>query len=306
MSNIIQYNLPLNQLPSSIRIGYYLLFILLLTRPCVLSAQLDVPGLEHPYGITQKGKDIFVSNIGTNFHPLKKDGDGFITLLSADGEILELNAFPDLRLNAPKGLAVLNNFLYVADIDEITIINLKTKALEQAISLRSFSSDLRDLSVLFSSKLGVIATDKHFLIEVSPFEKSWAKVGSELPVPGVQSLVFDSLTKTAYVSGYSDSVQDGEVGKIDLISGKYMKLSDLSQPNRGLLLQGNNLIFASWSMNDQRAVLQSLHVQYKKTKTIPFAEIDPPADLIYEPTKKKIWMTCPEENRLVLYDWSSR
>ncbi len=300
----VHYNLSIIQPTIRLIVANSLFLILPFFLPNVLLAQLDVPGLEHPYGITPYGKDIFVSNIGANFHPLKKDGDGFISLLSADGEIVELNAFPDLRLNAPKGLAVLNNYLYIADIDEITIINLKTKALEQAISLRSFSSDLRDLSVLFSSKLGVIATDRKFLIEVSPFERSWAKVGGELPVPGLQNLIFDSMTKTAYVSGYNDSVQDGEVGKIDLITGKYMKLSDLSQPNRGLFLQQNNLIFASWNKDDQRVILQSLHIHFKKTKTIPFAEMNPPAQLMYEPTKKKIWMTCPEENRLVLYDWT--
>lgn len=60
-----------------------------------------------------------VSNI--NGSPMEKDGNGFISRLSPDGEVLELKwidgAAAGVTLNAPKGMAIESGVLYVADID---------------------------------------------------------------------------------------------------------------------------------------------------------------------------------------------
>lgn len=60
-----------------------------------------------------------VSNISGD--PLAEDGDGFISRVSPDGEITELRwidgTAEGVELNAPKGMAVRGDTLYVADID---------------------------------------------------------------------------------------------------------------------------------------------------------------------------------------------
>ncbi len=70
---------------------------------------------------------IFVSNI--NGDPSKKDGNGFISLLSPDGKIKKLQWV--IGLNAPKGQAIFNGKLYVADIDELVVINIKEAQIVQ-------------------------------------------------------------------------------------------------------------------------------------------------------------------------------
>ena len=271
----------------------------------MLNAQVMIPGLEHPYGIAHTPDAVYVSNIGTDFNPLSKDGDGFISKLSPDGEILELNAFPDIRLNAPKGLGIYSQLLYVADIDEIVVIDLQKKQLQAAISVRSVSQDLRDLSVFFSSSIGVVAADSRLLLEVSPFKGTFAKVGTTLPVPGLQSLYFDSLTKTAFVSGFDEKQLDGEIGKIDLLTGKYAKITDYTLPNCGLFLRGNELHFASWQNADKRPFLQKVNVQYKTIKKVDFSDFGIPFDLLLDPTRKKIWFVCTMDNRLEVHDWKN-
>ena len=67
-------------------------------------------------------RDIYlVSNI--NGHPAAKDGNGFISTLSPAGELLDLRwidgAEPGIRLNAPKGMAIADGILYIADLDEV-------------------------------------------------------------------------------------------------------------------------------------------------------------------------------------------
>lgn len=62
-----------------------------------------------------------------------KDGDGWISLISADGEMLAAR-FAE-GLDAPKGLAVLDGVLYAADIDRVRMIDAATGASKGEIVL---------------------------------------------------------------------------------------------------------------------------------------------------------------------------
>lgn len=66
---------------------------------------------------------LYVSNIN-QVNKDRKDGDGFISRLSPNGDIEQL--YWVSGLNDPKGLALQNNVLYVADIDEIVAIATQT------------------------------------------------------------------------------------------------------------------------------------------------------------------------------------
>ena len=71
-----------------------------------------------------------VSNI--NGTPVEMDGNGFISRLSPTGEVLELKwidgAAEGVTLNAPKGMAIQNGTLYVADIDCVRMFDAATGA----------------------------------------------------------------------------------------------------------------------------------------------------------------------------------
>ncbi len=67
-----------------------------------------------------KNHSIYVSNV--NGKPAAKDGNGFISLLNKNGKILRLKWV--VGLNAPKGMAVKGNHLFVSDIDRLAEINL--------------------------------------------------------------------------------------------------------------------------------------------------------------------------------------
>ncbi len=68
----------------------------------------------------EKNDVLYVSNIVN--HPFKKDGSGFISKLSLTGEVLELEWIKEL--NAPKGLTIVNDKLYIADIDELVEVDI--------------------------------------------------------------------------------------------------------------------------------------------------------------------------------------
>jgi DNA-binding beta-propeller fold protein YncE len=91
-----------------------------------------------------KNQRLYVSNIdGTG--PWDKDGKGSISLLTLSGKIL--NPSWVKGLNAPKGMALYKDFLLVADIDSVVIIDyikaqiLKKVYVEGATGLNDITTD---------------------------------------------------------------------------------------------------------------------------------------------------------------------
>ncbi len=87
-----------------------------------------------------------VSNI--NGSPLAADGNGFISQVRPDGRVKALKWIDGARegvtLNAPKGMAIAEGVLYVADLDTIRRFDLKTGAPKGEIVLEgaTFLNDL--------------------------------------------------------------------------------------------------------------------------------------------------------------------
>ncbi len=86
-----------------------------------------------------------VSNI--NGSPLDKDDNGFLLKVSPNGESLGKlvdGAKDDVTLHAPKGLAVKDGVIYVADIDRVRTFDLATGAAKDEIALKgaTFANDV--------------------------------------------------------------------------------------------------------------------------------------------------------------------
>lgn len=89
---------------------------------------LPVPESVLPY---HKIKGLFVSNI--NGAANAKDGNGSIAIVNYDGTISNLNWINGL--NAPKGMAIYKNSLWVADIDEMVEIDITKAAIIKKIKI---------------------------------------------------------------------------------------------------------------------------------------------------------------------------
>ncbi len=98
-----------------------------------LSPAWQVAGLDIPESVIEvkrDGKSYFLVSVlkGDYF---SKDGNGDIAKISANGKLLDSQWASGL--NAPKGMAVSGKFLYVSDIDEVAVIDLKTGAIVNVI-----------------------------------------------------------------------------------------------------------------------------------------------------------------------------
>jgi DNA-binding beta-propeller fold protein YncE len=70
---------------------------------------------------------IYVSNV--NGEPAAKDGNGFVSMLSPDGKATELEWVKGL--DAPKGMALVGDILYVADKDVLVAIDVTSGEIKQ-------------------------------------------------------------------------------------------------------------------------------------------------------------------------------
>lgn len=84
-----------------------------------------IEGFAAPESVLIGPEERYVSNIGTGSDPMGKDGDGFISVLDADGRVTEMKAFTGL--DAPKGMALSGNTLYVADVDRVVGFDVTTR-----------------------------------------------------------------------------------------------------------------------------------------------------------------------------------
>jgi len=107
----------------------------------------------------------FVSNI--NGSPLTKDNNGFISRLRPDGAIEVLKFIEGGRggvtLNAPKGLAVLGDTLWVADIDVVRAFNARTGAPVDSVKLDSLGAVfLNDIAIAPNGAIYITDTGIRF------------------------------------------------------------------------------------------------------------------------------------------------
>ena len=99
--------------------------------------------------IYDEARDVlYVSNVNEN--PWEKDNNGFIAKISTSGEILELDWVSGF--SGPKGMAILDNKLFVADLDEVGIIDIEAGELIEKIKIDG-ASGLNDITPGENGKL---------------------------------------------------------------------------------------------------------------------------------------------------------
>ncbi|MEY4926146.1 MAG: hypothetical protein RI894_582 [Bacteroidota bacterium] len=171
----------------------------------------EMTGFDAPESVVGSGEFIYVSNVGKG-DVLAKDTNGFISKIDkAKGIFVEKQFIKGL--NAPKGMVVIKNTLYVTDIDRVLGFDLKTakQTLEIAIPEGKFLNDIavRDNNVLYVSD-----TKLNRIYEVNVSKKTFKILNVKTP-QGANGLVYVAKEKTLYVNGFgSDGKKNGELAMI--------------------------------------------------------------------------------------------
>jgi DNA-binding beta-propeller fold protein YncE len=131
----------------------------------------EVTGLSVPESVLPIPEEgiLYVSNIGMN-NPTEKEGKGFISILTLNGEIKNLKW--SVGLNSPKGMAIYGGNLYVSEVDRIAEIDLKTGKktnqypVEGALFLNDIASAQDGSLYISDSRTGTIFKLKDGIVSV--------------------------------------------------------------------------------------------------------------------------------------------
>ena len=241
-------------------------------------------GLQHPESIISDGKFLYATNIGEALAPMTKDGDGSIYKLSLDGKLIE-QRFNKSPLNAPKGTAIINGVLYVADIDRVVGIDCKTGEEVKVIDFSSFATSfLNDIAVKDEKTLFVGSIDVSKIFVVTLSDPGNIEV---LDVPEIKSpngLYYDKSSNQLYfVELVRNDLLQGKIGVINWKNGPKLRyLSDLKGNFDGLqMIDKNTLMVSDWySLKDPKCRLIEVNISEKKT--LVYLEDADAADILYD------------------------
>jgi SMP-30/Gluconolactonase/LRE-like region len=220
-------------------------------RPTAVDMTLSDVGFMTPESVLHDpAADVYlVSNV--NGAPLDKEGNGFISAVSPDGEVLELKwidgATAGVTLNAPKGMAFSGDRLFVADIDCIRMFDRTTGAAigEECVPGASFLND-----VATARSGGVLFTD-------TGLDASFAPSGTDavyrLDSRGVSTVVAEAgLGAPNGIIDTSDgplvvTFMSGEIYRIDAAGNRTVLSGPSQQQLDGVVeLADGRILTSSW------------------------------------------------------------
>lgn len=258
-----------------------------------------VTGFSHPESVIWHEGHYYVSNIGKELEPQKKDGDGFISKMTADGKVEVLHFLPAKgTLNAPKGSAFIGEVLYVADIDRIVGFDIRSRktVFELQLPGTTFLNDV----VAVKGQLLVSATDigKLFMVDVVRHKA----LALDTSIPGANGLCYDATTDKLYCVGFSTEgeVPNGAVYVIEQEGSKATELEGYKGLLDGVALYRGKLYFSDWKSYDKSGVvvvgdLQQKNFTVRNAKT----PVGGPADFTLSPDGKYLVIPALLEEKVL-------
>ncbi len=271
-------------------------------RPPAVVILADV-GFATPESVYfDRHRDVYlVSNI--NGAPTEKDGNGFISRLTprADGSYkIDLKFIDgeksDTPLDAPKGLTVVGDTLYVADIDRIRKFSAVTGSFRGEIELPG-STFVNDVTTgkdgyVYVSDSGLTPEFKESgtdaIYRVAPTDKVAKLVsGAELGGPNGLIATEDGVWVTTFRSGELYWVSD---------SGERSAVRKLPQgSNDGIVMNGKGeLMVSSW---EGSSVLSGPPEGSFKTS---ISGVTSPADIGFDCSRDKLLIPLFKEDKVVI------
>lgn len=232
-------------------------------------------------------KVLYVSNIDGKSDG--KDGEGFISQLTTDGKIKNLKWVTGL--DAPKGLGMVGNNLYVADLTAVVIIDIPSGKitdrveLEGAVFLNDITTDKQGTVYISDSSTGKIFSVKDKKPDLYFEGKDFTRINGLLALK-------DGLYIADFGSGVSYKLSADK---------KLSKFSETAQGADGVVHVGKNeYIVSSWhgELYFVSAKGESTKILDTKDQKISAADIE------YDPKTKTVFVPTFFANCVMAYELS--
>ncbi|MGK3963694.1 SMP-30/gluconolactonase/LRE family protein [Sorangium sp. So ce118] len=253
-------------------------------------------------------RDVYlVSNIVGS--PVDKDDSGFISRVSPDGEILDLKwidgASEGVTLSAPKGMAVADGKLYVADIDAVRVFDASDGALIQDIEVPG-AGLLNDIAVMPDG--AIVVSDSGITIEDGAITGTGTDALVAIDPDGQASRL---LADPALPHPNGVACADGEIwvaylgaARLDAFDASGEQRREIALPAGtldGLVrLDDGRLLVSSWDAN---AIFEVDPAGGAAPRVSTLAEDLPsPADLGWDRARSRLLVPLFNDNEVVLLD----
>ena len=265
----------------------------------------ETPNLQGPESARyDRDLDVwFVSNI--NGTPLQKDNNGYISRLRPDGTPYTIKFIEGgkkgVTLNAPKGLAINGDTLWVADIDVARAFNKRTGALIANVNARARFLNgatvgpdgaiyMTDTGVLFGSKGEVSHPGPDQVFRIT---RGGAKAVLTSPkLEGPNGITWDSRQRRfVIVSFLGKGIYGWKPGDKDVESIG----SGPGQQDGVVFLPDGRLLVTSWT-DSSLFVLENGQAR----KVVP--KVPSPADIDVDPKDSRVAVPLLLENRVELWE----
>ena len=264
------------------------------------ASTLTIEGFSSPESTIVNKNDLYISNVGKELKPTLKDGDGFISKLDINGNIKELH-FID-GLNAPEGMGIVGNTLFVADIDTLRGFDLSTKKEVFNVVFEGVNF-LNDITVKDSNTLFIGASDTSAIYEVNISNKSYKKLMDFTVANGL--FYEDGILYTAQLGSTTQNMFDGKgkLYKIDLKdNNKLTQLGTFEGVLDGVHKVGNKVYVSDWGNAKKTGIIRVYDLETKKESVLETELFMGAADFWIDEKSKKIFMPQMIGGKVTIFD----
>ncbi|WP_340062978.1 acetolactate decarboxylase [Ascidiimonas aurantiaca] len=262
-------------------------------------SQQVINGFSMPESIISDGKRFFVSNQGQDF--MNKDGGGFISEISADGKIVNQRFLPVTGvLNAPKGMTIVNNILFVADLDRVAGFNIDNRQTVFELIIEG-AKLLNDICQLEDGFIAVTETVSGNIYKVNINSKSVEIIAN---IPTVNGIAYNQKTKQLLVCSNGENYGDGSI----YLKSDNSEFEELPNITNGFFdgiewIDNDHILISDWitfPVNGSGKLwiydLKDQQSQFNITE-------ESIADIFYDIETSKIYMPQMLHNRVLISDW---
>ena len=264
------------------------------------ASTLTIEGFSSPESTIVNKNDLYISNVGKELKPTLKDGDGFISKLDINGKIKELH-FID-GLDAPKGMGIVGNTLFVADINTLRGFDLSTKKEVFNVVFEGVNF-LNDITVKDSNTLFIGASDTSAIYEVNISNKSYKKLMDFTVANGL--FYEDGILYTAQLGSTTQNMFDGKgkLYKIDLKdNNKLTQLGTFEGVLDGVHKVGNKVYVSDWGNAKKTGIIRVYDLETKKESVLETELFMGAADFWIDEKSKKIFMPQMIGGKVTIFD----
>ena len=264
------------------------------------ASTVTIEGFSSPESTIVNKSDLYVSNVGKELKPTLKDGDGFISKLDVNGKIKELH-FID-GLDAPKGMGIVGNTLFVADINTLRGFDLSTKKEVFNVVFEGVNF-LNDITVKDSNTLFIGASDTSAIYEVNISNKSYKKLMDFTVANGL--FYEDGILYAAQLGSTTQNMFDGKgkLYKIDLKdNNKLTQLGTFEGVLDGVTKVGNKVYVSDWGNAKKTGIIRVYDLKTKKESVLEAELFMGAADFWIDEKSKKIFMPQMIGNKVTIFD----